>query len=147
MMRVHSLCGSPIRGCSRRYSAVLFAVCLSSGCIERTISISTEPQGATVFLNDQEVGLSPVRVPFTWYGDYDIIIRKPGYRTIRTHQRLHAPWYQLPGIDLFTECLVPFTVRDDREVPTFVLEERVDPSMEDLLLNAEEMAQSANAGG
>ena len=110
-----------------------------SGCIERTVSINTEPEGATVFLNDQEVGKSPVKVPFTWYGDYDIIVRKPGYKTVHTNRRIDAPWYQWPGIDLVTECLIPFTVHDDRVVDTLVLEQQTRPSNQELLDAANEM--------
>ena len=110
-----------------------------NGCIERTVSINTEPEGATVFLNDQEVGKSPVKVPFTWYGDYDIIIRKPGYQTVHTNRRIDAPWYQWPGIDLVTECLIPFTVHDDRVVDTLVLEQQSRPSNQELLDAANEM--------
>lgn len=110
-----------------------------SGCIERTVSINTEPEGATVFLNDQEVGKSPVKVPFTWYGDYDIIVRKPGYKTVHTNRRIDAPWYQWPGIDLVTECLIPFTVHDDRVVDTLVLEQQSRPSNQELLDAANEM--------
>lgn len=110
-----------------------------SGCIERTVSINTEPEGATVFLNDQEVGKSPVKVPFTWYGDYDIIVRKPGYKTVHTNRRIDAPWYQWPGIDLVTECMIPFTVHDDRVVDTLVLEQQTRPSNQELLDAANEM--------
>lgn len=110
-----------------------------SGCIERTVSINTEPEGATVMLNDEEVGKSPVRVPFTWYGDYDIIIRKPGYQTIKTNHNIKTPWYELPGIDLFTECLMPFTVHDDRTLDTFALQPAQPVEKQALLQSADEM--------
>src|SRR5262245_37221759 len=97
---------------------------LMAGCIERTVTIRTEPEDALVYLNDDEVGRSPVTVPFTWYGDYDVIIRKEGYDTLKTHHRLETPWYDLPGIDLFTETLLPFTIHDRREMPVFTLAER-----------------------
>jgi hypothetical protein len=42
------------------------------GCVERTISITSEPEGALVYLNDEEVGRTPVSVPFTFYGVYDV---------------------------------------------------------------------------
>lgn len=120
---------------------------LAVGCIERTVTINTEPEGATVILNDQDVGRSPVKAPFTWYGDYDIIIRKEGYQTLRTHQRIATPWYQYPGIDLFTECLMPFTVHDDRVLETYVLAPAEPPSKEALLEAAAEMkAQAAGEG-
>ena len=114
-----------------------------SGCIERTVSINTEPEGATVVLNDEEVGKSPVRVPFTWYGDYDIIIRKPGYQTIKTNHNIKTPWYELPGIDIFTECLTPFTVHDDRTLDTFVLQPARPVEKQALLQSADEMKARA----
>lgn len=116
---------------------------VGTACVERTLTINTEPQGATIVLNDQEVGQSPVRVPFTWYGDYDIIIRKDGHQTVRTHQRIHAPWYQWPFIDLISECLIPFTIHDDRVLETYVLDPYEPPDKNDLLRRAEEMRTSA----
>lgn len=135
------------RTAGRHGRKLLFSACLllAAGCIERTVSINTEPEGATVFLNDQEVGQSPIKVPFTWYGDYDIIIRKSGYQTVHTNQRLHTPWYELPGIDLFTECLMPFTVHDDRVLETIVLEPSQQPTREALLEAAAEMKERALA--
>lgn len=124
--------------------ALLF---LPAGCVERTVRINTEPRGATVFLNDQEVGQSPVRVPFTWYGDYDIIIRKKGYKTLQTNQKLKAPWYQLPFIDLVTECFIPFTIHDDREIGPFTLEPFVAPEKDGLLQRSNEMREMALTEG
>jgi hypothetical protein len=119
------------------------ALILTVGCIERTVSINTEPEGATVLLNDEEVGKSPVRVPFTWYGDYDIIIRKPGYQAVRTNHRINTPWYELPGIDIFTECLMPFTVHDDRTLDNFVLQPAKPVDKQALLQSADEMKARA----
>lgn len=92
-----------------------FALMSVIGCVERTMTIRTEPDGATVVLNDEEVGTSPVTVPFTWYGTYDVICRKDGYATKREAVKFAAPWYQIPGVDVITECLVPVTFRDRRD--------------------------------
>lgn len=113
------------------------------GCIERTVSINTEPEGAIVMLNDEEVGRTPVRVPFTWYGDYDIIIRKPGFQTVKTHHKINTPWYETPGIDIFTECFMPFTVHDDRTLDTFVLQPAQPVDKQALLQSADEMKARA----
>ena len=94
-----------------------------AGCVRRTVTINTAPQGARIILNDEEVGTSPVSVDFTWYGDYDVIVRHEGYETLQTHHRLNAPWYQIPPIDLFAEALVPFTIHDRHEM-YFELEPR-----------------------
>ncbi|GMU24615.1 MAG: hypothetical protein AMXMBFR13_46890 [Phycisphaerae bacterium] len=94
---------------------------LTAGCVRRTVTINTDPQGAVVTLNDEVVGTSPVSVDFTWYGDYDVILRKEGYETLKTHYRLDAPWYQIPPIDFVAETLVPVTIHDQHEL-SFALE-------------------------
>jgi len=130
--------------CGRlRSIAIAAALAALPGCVERTVSINTEPQGATVILNDQEVGKSPVKVPFTWYGDYDIILRKEGYETVKTNKRLRAPWYQTPGIDIISEALVPFTIHDDRELDVFVMNPRQPVDKGALLQSAAELRQRA----
>ena len=81
------------------------------GCVRRTMTIRTEPvSGARVFLNDEEVGRSPVAVDFTWYGDYDVIIRHPDYETLKTHWRVREPWYQYPPFDFFSQIFSPLCV-------------------------------------
>ena len=102
-------------------TGLLAAVVLPAGCVRRTMTIRTEPEGARVALNDEELGTSPVTVDFTWYGDYEVACRKDGYQTLQTHRRLNAPWYQIPMIDFFTEALWPFTIQDHQEM-SFTLE-------------------------
>ena len=115
------------------------------GCVRRTLTVRTEPDGARVFLNDQEVGTSPVSVDFLWYGDYDVIIRKDGYETLKTHHKIDPPWYQIPPIDFVAEILVPFEIHDEREV-AFTLQpaEEIDP--EALLQDALELRERALYG-
>lgn len=113
-------------------SAVFLAAGLT-GCVRRTVTINTDPQGATVHLNDQLVGTSPVSVDFTWYGDYDVVLRQEGYQTLSTNHRLDAPWYQLPGVDFVSEILVPWTIHDQQEM-AFVLEP-AEPVDADTVLN------------
>ncbi len=91
----------------------IFTLCFLTGCVERYITVSTEPQGAIVWLNDEEVGSTPLTVPFTWYGDYDVVIRKDGYKTIKQPKKAEAPIYQWVGLDLIAECLLPFNFVDE----------------------------------
>lgn len=112
-----------------------------AGCVERTMRITTQPPGAVVVVNDEEVGLSPVKFSFLWYGDYDIIIRKEGYRTVKSHHRVNAPWYQFPVIDLVAEHLVPGTLRDAHDLPTFVLEPATQPAVSDVVQRAAELRE------
>lgn len=108
------------------------------GCVRRTMVITTEPPQALVFLNDQEVGRSEVSTDFLWYGDYDVIVRKEGYETLKTNWLVKAPWYQVPPIDFFAEILWPGRIHDVRQ-NHFVLTPRNLPSSEELLGRAEEL--------
>ena len=61
--------------------ALILAVLTSAGgCIERILTIQTNPPGALVELNTQEMGRTPVSRDFTWYGAYDLTIRLENYR-------------------------------------------------------------------
>ncbi|MBN1513212.1 MAG: PEGA domain-containing protein [Phycisphaerae bacterium] len=106
------------------------------GCVRRTLTINTDPQGALVYLNDAEVGRTPVSVDFLWYGDYDVIVRKEGYATLQTDERINEPWYQVPPFDFFAEVLWPGRIHDQRSV-SYVLEPAVAPDREELLQRAE----------
>lgn len=110
------------------------------GCVRRTVTINTAPQGAVVTLNDQQVGTSPVNVDFIWYGDYDVILRKEGYETLQTHYNVKAPWYQVPPVDFVSEVLVPWTITDRREM-SFVLEEAKPIDRAELLKSATEFRE------
>jgi len=85
----------------------------AAGCLERTIAVQSAPTGALVYLNDREIGRTPIQRDFTWYGTYDVTLRKDGYRTIKTTAAVIAPWYEFPPIDLFAE-LLPIPLTDHR---------------------------------
>lgn len=120
-----------------RWIIVLLAstAALAGGCVEREMNITSEPSGALVFISDKEVGRTPVTVPFTWYGDYDIILRSDGYETLKTHANINAPAYGIPPMDLFTE-LAPWTIHDRRYLH-FKMQEYTPPSDQDLIDRAE----------
>jgi len=123
--------------------AVLGGLVLLSGCVERTVRVETDPPGALVVVNDQEVGVSPTKFSFTWYGDYDIIVRKPGYKTLKTNYRLREPWYQWPPIDIVAELLIPVTIRDEHVLPKYVLEPAEEPAVEQLVERAAALRDEA----
>ena len=117
------------------------AALLAAGCVERTMTISTDPGGARVIVNDEEVGISPVKVSFLWYGDYDIMVRKRGYETKKTNARIDPPWYQIPPVDLFAETLVIGTIHDDHVLPTITLTPAETPPPEEVVARAEELRE------
>lgn len=134
---------------SKSQSAVLLTAAISLmvvagtvGCVRRTIRITTEPPNALVFLNDREVGRSELETDFLFYGDYDVIIRKEGYETLKTHWEVKAPWYQLIPLDFFAEVVWPGRIHDVH-ARHFVLEEQKPPTADDLLERAAEARERA----
>jgi len=118
-------------------------IAVLAGCVERTARIETNPDGALVIVNDEEVGVSPVEFSFLWYGDYDIIIRKPGYRTLKTHYQIDAPWYQVPPFDFVAEVLVPTMIVDKHALPAFQLEPIEAPKIPEIVTRAVELRDKA----
>ncbi|MBI4717952.1 MAG: PEGA domain-containing protein [Planctomycetes bacterium] len=103
----------------------------AAGCVRRTMTITTEPPNALVFVNDQEVGRSEVTTDFLWYGDYDIVIRKEGYKTLVTHWKVKPPWYERIPFDFFFEVLWPGHLHD-KHAQNFTLEVQELPTPQDL---------------
>ena len=119
----------------------LAAACLC-GCVEREMTITSEPDGALVFVSDREVGRTPLTMPFTWYGDYDIILRKDGYQTLKTHANITPPIYEIPPLDFFSQ-LAPWTYHDRRYLHYRLLEPT--PSTDTELLQRAEQMRKRNA--
>ena len=122
----------------------LSSVLLFSGCVERKLTINTEPQGAIVALNDEEIGISPVTVEFNWYGDYNIRIEKQGYETLNTHRELKGPMHDRFPFDFFAEVLWPGRIIDEYEW-SFRLTAYEPMDRDELLRTSEVMKEKAGA--
>ncbi len=92
-----------------------------SGCVERRYTIRTDPPGATVVVNGEEIGPSPASKSFVFYGDRKISLIKDGYQTKTLIQPIKAPWWDNYITEFFTENVVPVSLRDEREF-TYKLE-------------------------
>lgn len=124
--------GSPVK---TAWACLL--VLLPAGCVERTLTVTSEPPGALVTISSIEKGRTPVTIPFLWYGDYDVIVRMEGYETLKTHQKINPPPYEIPPVDLLSE-LAPWTYHDQRTAH-FVLTPATQPAEKELLDRAEEL--------
>ena len=60
-----------------------------------------------MYLNDDEVGRTPVTVPFTFYGVYDVRLEQDKFEPLWTKQETEAPWWEAPGPDLVAEFFGP----------------------------------------
>lgn len=94
---------------------VVLTLVLLCGCVERTMRIDTNPPGALVYMNDQEIGRTPLQRDFTWYGNYEVSVRKDGYRTLQTNTWVVAAIWQWPPFDLVAD-LLPFWLKDQRKI-------------------------------
>jgi hypothetical protein len=90
-----------------------------------------------VYVSSVEVGRTPVTIDFTWYGDYEVVLRKEGYETLKTSVKLDPPLYELPGVDFFSE-IAPWTYHDRRE-SLHILQVRRPPSKAKLKARAEQL--------
>ena len=129
-----------IQGMKKLVLLLLLCVALVSGCLEQTLTVTSEPEGALVLISDKEVGRTPLTIDFTWYGDYEIIIRYPkkGYETITTNANISPKWYGYPPLDLFAGVM-PWTFHDRRYLH-YKLKKLELPDDETLIKRAEQMS-------
>lgn len=108
------------------------------GCVRRRLTVRTNPPGALVFIDGQEIGRTPVATPFTYYGTRKFRIVKDGYETISVNQPFPSPCYQLPPLDFVSENLVPNEIRDERVVD-FELVPKTISATSDVLTQADQL--------
>ena len=92
---------------TRNLIAIVCLAFVATGCVKRTISVSSTPQGALVWLNDREVGRTPITIDFAYYGEYDIRLELQGHDPIMTSRWVKTPYWDAPIIDLATELVAP----------------------------------------
>lgn len=103
------------RGSARLLRSALLALLLvtaGTGCVSRRLMVQSNPPGALVLLEGKEVGYTPTAIDFTYYGTREITLIKDGYETLTVLQKVPTPWYQIPGIDFFSDNLLPYRVAD-----------------------------------
>jgi hypothetical protein len=84
---------------------LLLVMLSTSGCVEQLLTIDSDPSGAVVALNDQEIGRTPLTTNFKWYGFYEATVRKDGYQTLKTTSPVIAPVWQFVPFDLVAEVI------------------------------------------
>lgn len=119
-------------------TGLLLAVAVNAGCVERRFLVQSDPPGAKLLVNGQEVGPTPADVYYTYYGKYHFTLIKDGYETLQVDQNIPAPWYEWFGIDFFSEAVYPFKVRDVRRFD-YALPSLQTVRPEDLMNRAESM--------
>ena len=88
----------------------------SWGCVQRRMTIRSSPPGALVYVDDYQIGTTPVSTDFIYYGTRKIRLIKDGYETLTVRQPFPIPWYEIFPLDFVTENLWPWEIRDERVV-------------------------------
>ncbi len=104
---------APARGWFCTLAAIVAAVC-AGGCVERLMTIRSDPPGALAYVDGYEVGITPITTPFTFYGQRQIRLVEDGRETLTVLQPVPPPWYEFYGLDFISENLIPGKIRDER---------------------------------
>jgi hypothetical protein len=119
-----------------------FCAC-QSGCVQRRMTVRTNPPGALLYVDDYEVGTTPCSASFTYYGTRKIRIVKDGYETLTVMQSIPAPWYEYTPFDFVAENFVPGEIRDQR-VLDYQLKPQTVAQSEQLVARAEELRRGVH---
>ncbi len=92
---------------------LLLSALLGVGCVQREMTVLSNPTGAVIYLNDREIGRTPFKRKFLWYGTYDVVARKDGCKTLKTAANIFPPIWQLVPLDAVTDFL---PLRDEHTV-------------------------------
>ncbi|MBL9032053.1 MAG: PEGA domain-containing protein [Phycisphaerae bacterium] len=84
------------------FGAVALA-CLS-GCLERTVTIKSDPPGAVAWVNDVEVGRTPATATFEFYGTFEVRLAAEGREPMTVGKQAWAPVYEYPPMDLLASA-------------------------------------------
>lgn len=106
----------PVAADFRLRCSVLTAIALvvmAVGCVERRITVISDPPAARLFLDGQVAGETPVSVPFDFYGTRALTLHKQGYEILSQMEDVSPPVYEVFPLDFVSEFLVPFTIRDE----------------------------------
>lgn len=126
-------------------AALALLLACETGCVRRRMTVRSNPPGAKVYVDDIEIGTTPVSANFTYYASRKITLIKDGYRTETTYHRVLPPWYELPGVDFFSENVYPREIRDERVVD-FQLVPQENVPLNELLNRAEALRENAQTG-
>jgi hypothetical protein len=125
-------------------SLLLGALCLTStGCVQRRLTIRTNPPGAAVFIDDYEIGTTPVSTSYVYYGTRKVRLVRDGYETQTFLQRIPTPWWDIFPLDFVVENVIPFEIRDERTIERDLQPQGIVPT-EVLIRRAEELRSTVH---
>ncbi len=88
----------------------------------------SDPPGAAVVIDGEEVGFTPCSIDYTYYGTREITLMKDGYKTLTTPVKLSTPWYQIFPQEFITDNFALTKINDRREVSYTLAREQLEPT-------------------
>ena len=116
-----------------------------AGCVQRRMTVRSNPPGALVYVDDYQIGTTPVSTDFIYYGTRKIRLVKDGYETLTVRQHFPLPWYQVFPLDFVTENIWPWEIRDERVVDLAMMPAAMTPPEE--VVGRAEVARLSAGGG
>ena len=114
--------------------------------MQRRMTIRSNPPGALVYIDNYEIGTTPVSTDYTYYGTRKIQLVKDGYETLTAKKWIAPPWYEIFPLDFFSENIVPWEIRDERALE-FAMQPQAPSPPEQLLGRAENLRLSSHQEG
>ena len=96
--------------------AALVLLLLAACTPTRTLTVRSNPSGAAVRVDGSAVGTTPVVIPFEHHGTRRVTLYLESYLVWSEAVPLEAPWWAGFPLDLVTENLVPWRLRDEHEL-------------------------------
>lgn len=84
---------------------LLLVGAVSTGCVRRTVEITSTPSDALVWVNQVEAGRTPFSFEFTHDGIYDVRVSHEDCIPIATEASTEVPVWDLPGPDVVAELI------------------------------------------
>ena len=84
------------------------------GCVHRRMTITSDPPGAMVYIDNHEIGQTPISHDFTYYGTRNFRLEMDGYETVNELREIKPPWYQVPPLDFFSDNFSTRDIHDHR---------------------------------
>jgi hypothetical protein len=115
----------------------------SPGCVQRRLTIRSNPPGALVMIDNHNIGITPCSTDYTYYGKRNIQLIRDGYETLNDSRWILPPWYEIPPLDVVTENVIPYELRDERIIDYQLMPQKVVPTQQ-LLGRAENLRQTTH---
>ncbi|MFM9059822.1 MAG: PEGA domain-containing protein [Planctomycetaceae bacterium] len=129
---------------TRHPIAIALVLALAAGCVQRRMTIRSNPPGALVYVDDYQIGTTPVSHDFVYYGTRKVRLVKDGYETLTVRQPIPLPWYEIFPLDFVTENLIPWEIRDERVIDLAMQPASTEPA-ESVVARAEQARLAAGS--